>query len=133
MGEKEPYATQEEHSRRVIRYRDVPAIGLAPGLKTHIIAAERMTLSMASGEPNAHLPSHHHESEQILIVMDGAIDLVVEGKKYHIAKGDVIVLPSNIEHEGYVSDKGLSAIDIFSPPRHDFVAKLEEVKGSQKQ
>ena len=133
MEEKEPYATQEEHSRRVIRYQDVPAIGLAPGMKAHIIAAESMTLSMASGEPNSHLPSHHHESEQILIVMDGAIDLIVEGKRYHLAQGDVIVLPSNIEHEGYVSDKGLSAIDIFSPPRHDFVAKLEEVKKSQKQ
>ena len=132
MGEKEPYATQEEHSRRVIRYRDVPAIGLAPGIKSHIIVAEKMTLSMASGEPNAHLPSHHHESEQIVIVTDGAFDLVVEGKKYHLAQGDVIVVPSNIEHEGYVSDKGLSAIDIFSPPRHDFVAKLEEVKKSQK-
>jgi quercetin dioxygenase-like cupin family protein len=121
MDGKEPFATQ---------YKDVPAIGLAPGMKAHIIAAENMTLSMARGEPNSHLPSHHHESEQILIVTDGAIDLVVEGVKNHLEKGDVIVLPSNVEHEGFVSDKGLGAIDIFSPPRYDFVARLEEAKKS---
>ena len=132
MDGNEPFATPEEHSQRVTRYQDVPAIGLAQGMQAHIIAAERMTLSMASGEPNSQLPSHRHESEQILIVMDGGIDLVVEGKKYKLRKGDVIVLPSNIAHGGYVSDKGLSAIDIFSPPRHDFVAKLEEAKKVQK-
>ena len=133
MEKKEPYATQEEFNKRIIRYTDVPTIQLAPGLKAHVIAAEGMTLSVASDESNAQLPLHRHESEQILIVMDGAIDLVVEGKQYHLEKGDVIVLPSNIEHGGYVSERGLSAIDIFSPPRQDFVAKLEEVKKSQKQ
>lgn len=131
MEKKEPYASQEEYDKQVIRYADVPTIELAPGIKAHIISAEKITLSMASGEPNAQLPSHRHESEQMLIVMDGAIDLVVEGKQYHLEKGDVIVLPSNIEHKGYVSERGLSAIDVFSPPRHDFVAKLEEVKKSQ--
>ncbi len=132
MERKEPHASQEEHSQHVIRYTDVPTIELAPGIKTHIISAEKITLSIASGEPNAKLPAHRHESEQMLIVMDGAIDLAVEGKRYRLEKGDVIVLPSNTEHGGYISERGLSAIDVFSPPRHDFVAKLEEVKKSQK-
>ncbi|MBU2536239.1 MAG: hypothetical protein KKD83_08770 [Chloroflexi bacterium] len=78
MEKREPYASQEEYDKQVIRYADVPTIELAPGIKAHIISAEKITLSMASGEPNAQLPSHRHESEQMLIVMDGAIDLVVE-------------------------------------------------------
>lgn len=132
MEKKEPSATQEEYSKYVIRYTDVPALELIPGIKAHIISAEKITLSFASAEPNAQFPSHRHENEQIMIVTDGAVDFVIEGKQYHVEKGDVVVLPSNTEHGAYVTDKGSRVIDVFSPPRQDFVAKLEEVKKSQK-
>jgi len=129
---KEPYASQEEYGKYIIRYADVPTIELAPGIKAHIISGERITLSFASAEPNAPLPPHRHENEQMLIVLEGAIDFVIEGKQYHVEKGDVIALPSNTEHGAYFTEKGARVIDVFSPPRHDFVAKLEEVKKHQK-
>jgi quercetin dioxygenase-like cupin family protein len=132
MKRKEPAASQEEYDRYVIRYSDVPAIELTSNIKAHIISGGEITLSFASAEPNAVLPSHRHENEQMLIVMDGAIDLVIEGKQYQVEKGDVIVLPSNTEHGAYFTDKGARVLDVFSPPRQDFVARLEEVKKSQR-
>jgi quercetin dioxygenase-like cupin family protein len=131
MEGKEPHAPQEEYSKYVIRYTDVPTVGLAPGIKAHIISADRITLSFSSCEPNAEIPFFRHENEQIIIVTDGAIDFVVDGKQYHLEKGDVVIIPSNIEHGGTVSDKGCRVIDVFSPSRKDLVAKLEEVKKSQ--
>jgi len=128
MERKEPYATQEEFNRRVIRYQDVPLIELVPGSKSHIVSTEKMTLSFLTMNPNSSFAVHHHESEQIMIVIDGACDEIVEGKLYHLEKGDVIILPPNTEHGGYISDRGCRAIDVFSPPRQDFVAKLEAVK-----
>ncbi len=68
----------------------------------------------------------------MLIVTDGAIDFVIEGKRYHVEKGDVIVLPSNAEHGAYFTDQGARFIDVFSPARQDFTVKLEEVKKSRK-
>jgi len=132
MERKEPYATQEEYRKYVIRYRDVPIIELAPGFKTHIVSGEKITLSFVSVEPNFQLPLHRHENEQIMIVIDGAVDFIIDGKQYHVEEGDVVVLPSNTEHGAYVSDRGCRVIDVFSPPRQDFVAKLEEVKKSQR-
>ncbi len=131
MERKEPAASQEEYNKYVTRYADVPAIELTPSIKANIISAENITLSFVSAEPNAPLPAHRHENEQMLIVLDGAIDFVIEGKQYKVQKGDVMVIPSNIEHGAYFSDKGARVIDIFSPPRQDFVAKLEELKKSQ--
>ena len=128
MEKKEPAASKEEYSRYVIRFPDVPTIDLVPGIKAHIVSAEKITLSFAIGEPNAQLPPHRHPNEQMLIVLDGAMDLAIEGKRYHLESGDVAVLPSNTEHSGYIPDKGCRVIDVFSPPREDFVAKLEEVK-----
>lgn len=131
MAGKEPQATQEEYGKYIIRYTDVPTIDLAPGIKAHIVSAEKITLSFASAEPNAQLSPHRHEHEQMLLVLDGAIDFVIEGKQYHIEKGEVVILPSNTEHGAYFTDKGARVIDVFSPPRQDFVARLEEVKKSQ--
>ncbi len=128
MERKEPYATEEEFNQRVIRYRDIPLVELVPGSKSHIVSTERMTVSFLTMAPDSHFALHHHEPEQIMIVIDGACDEIIEGKLYHLEKGDVVILPSNTEHGGYISDKGCRAIDVFSPPRRDFVAKLEVVK-----
>ena len=128
MKRKEPYATQEEFNQRVIRYRDIPLIRLVPGSNSHIVSTERMTVSFLTMAPNSHFAVHRHESEQIMIVIDGACDEIVDGKIYHLEKGDVVTLPPNIEHGGYIPERGCRAIDVFSPPREDFVAKLAAVK-----
>jgi quercetin dioxygenase-like cupin family protein len=128
MEKKEPYATQEEFNQRVIRYRDIPAFEARPGAKSHIVSTERITISFITLPPNISTPVHNHEHEQTMIVLDGACDAVVEGKIYHIEEGDVLLLPSNTKHASHISDRGCRAIDIFCPPRQDFVAKLEAAK-----
>ena len=126
---KEPYATQEEFNKRVVRYRDVPLIdlGRGPGQRSHIVSTEKVTISFGIADPNAYAAPHHHECEQIIIMTDGAIDEIVDGKLYHLEKGDVVILPPNTEHGGYTSGRGCSVIDIFSPPRQDLVVKLKAV------
>ena len=130
MERKEPYATQEEYNRRIIRYQDVPVVEIAPSMKYHIVSSEKMTVGFIIAEPNSVGPAHRHEAEQILIVMDGACEEAVDGKLYPLKKGDVLIIPSNTEHGTYMSDKGCQIIDIYSPPRQDYIAKLEEVKKS---
>ncbi len=128
MEKKEPYATEEEFNKRVIRYRDVPLIELGPGAKSHLVSAERITVSFVNAEPGIYFASHRHEPEQIMIVTGGACDTVVDGKLYHLEEGDVLIIPSNMEHGNYISDRGLRMIEVFSPPRYDLVAKLEATR-----
>jgi quercetin dioxygenase-like cupin family protein len=128
MKIKEPYATPEEYNRSITKYRNVPLIELVPGIQTHIVFGERIMLSFLTAQPNSYMPNHQHESEQLMVILKGALDLVIDGKVYHMEKGDVVTLPSNIDHAAYVSDKGATVIDIFSPPRQDFIDKLEQVK-----
>jgi hypothetical protein len=65
-------------------------------------------------------------AEQIMIVLDGYIDEIIEGKLYRAKKDDVLILPSDIEHGGYIGDVDCNVIDIFSPPRDDYLEKFGE-------
>jgi quercetin dioxygenase-like cupin family protein len=128
MEKKEPCATQEEYNKSVVRYRNTPVMELASGAKNYIVSAERITVSFVTLEPNIRITPHRHEPEQMVIVNDGACDFIVDGKLYHLEEGDVLIIPSNVEHGNYSSDRGLRMIEVFSPPRQDMVAKLEELK-----
>jgi len=128
MERKEPYATQEEFNQRVIRYRDIPLVELVPNAKAHILSSERMTAIFVTMAPNVLVPVHHHEPEQIMIIVGGECDQIVGGKLYHLKEGDVICYASNEEHGTYASDKGCRTIEFFAPVRHEYMAKLEAVK-----
>jgi quercetin dioxygenase-like cupin family protein len=56
-----------------------------------------------------------------MIVVEGEIEEIVKEKSYLLKKGNVIILPSNIEHGGRTLDSPCEIIDIFSPPREDYL------------
>jgi quercetin dioxygenase-like cupin family protein len=130
MERKEPYATQEEFNKRVIRYRDIPPVELVPNIKAHILSSERMTAIFTVMPPNSMVPKHQHEHEQIMVIAEGECDQIVDGKLYHLKEGDVIIYASNQEHGTYVSDKGCRTIEFFAPVRQEYMKKLEAVKKS---
>ena len=131
MEKKEPLATQEEYEKQVIYHEDIPAVELVPGqIKAHLISGKRATAMFATFQPNAVGPLHKHEHEQIMIIADGAGELVTGGKRYPVKKGDVTVFASNQEHGTYASDKGIKTIEIFIPVRQEYMDKLAAVKKS---
>jgi quercetin dioxygenase-like cupin family protein len=123
MPGTEPYATQEEFQQRIVHYPDVPLAELVPGTTSHIVPGERALVSFLTMSANSVFPPHRHEAEQIMIVIDGYMDEIIEGKLYRVKPGDVIVLPSNVEHGGYIREVDCKAIDIFTPPRQDYLEK----------
>ena len=127
MEKKEPYASDKEFSKRVFRYQTTPLVELVSCAHAHIVSGKKMTIIFVTLDPNSRTPDHRHESEQILVVSEGACDVALDGKLYHMEKGDVIVIPSKSKHGVYVSSEGCQTIEIFSPPREDYLAKLEAV------
>jgi quercetin dioxygenase-like cupin family protein len=68
----------------------------------------------------AHAAAHKHEHEQIAWVLKGRMDFRIGDEKRSMVAGDVAVIPSGVEHEGYFPED-TEVVDMFAPPREDFV------------
>ena len=127
MSVAETYANEEESKKRIIHYHDVPLTELVPGCFSHIVSGERGLVSFLTMPANSVFPPHRHEAEQIMIVLQGHLDEIIEGKLFPAREGDVIILPSNIEHGAQIHEVDCKAIDIFVPPRQDYLEKLRKI------
>jgi quercetin dioxygenase-like cupin family protein len=68
------------------------------------------------------VPEHHHESEQITYILEGALKFEIEGKEIVVGKGQVLLIPSNVPHRAVALEDTLD-LDIFSPIRTDWLKR----------
>jgi len=124
---KEPVASPEEFKARVLRQVDLPATELVKGSNARLVVGEQAMLSFLKMDAHSYFAPHRHVQEQIMIVLDGYCDEIIEGKIYRVKKGDVIILPSNVEHGAYIGDEDCYAIDVFGSPRSDYMMKMMQL------
>ncbi len=122
---KEPYATAEDYGTYVVNRDSVPWTELVPGANSRLVCGDGIMVSFITMSPWSVFPRHTH-GEQIMIVVDGYMDEMIDGKLYRVKKGDVIKLPANTPHGGYIYDVPCSAIDIFAPVRADYIEKTQK-------
>jgi quercetin dioxygenase-like cupin family protein len=68
------------------------------------------------------VPEHHHESEQITYILDGALKFELEGREVVVHKGEVLRIPSYVPHRAVALEDTLD-LDIFAPIRIDWLKK----------
>jgi quercetin dioxygenase-like cupin family protein len=91
----------------------------ASKLLVRIMSSARMMVTQINAKKGALVPLHHHEAEQIILVLKGQIRGTT-GKEapQMIGPGGIWVVPSNMPHRvEYVEDT--EAIEVVSPPRMD--------------
>ena len=118
----------EEHDRddTVVAYNGIPLAELAPGAMSHIFAGKNMTLSFAHLQSGAYFPVHTHDFEQIMVILDGEVDAVLDGKLYHMYPGEIICFPEGHQHGAVMNYGDCFIVDMFAPARADYEQKLRE-------
>jgi quercetin dioxygenase-like cupin family protein len=66
------------------------------------------------------LPVHHHVHEQIVNVLEGEFELVLDGVPHRLTPGTVLAIPSNVPHAGRAITP-CKILDVFSPKREDYL------------
>ncbi len=87
-----------------------------------VISGDKAMVAQVFLKKGAVVPEHHHESEQLTYIMDGALKFELEGKTVIVRKGEVLRIPSNVPHRAVALEDTLD-LDIFSPVRTDWLKK----------
>jgi quercetin dioxygenase-like cupin family protein len=97
----------------------LPVREIFPGLRARLIHSERVTHSWVEVDAGATFPEHQHPHEQIVSVLSGELQLVVDGMTHALTPGMVFVIPPNVKHSGG-SKTGARVLDAFAPVREDY-------------
>jgi len=87
-----------------------------------IITGDKAMVAQVFLAKGAVVPEHHHESEQITYILEGALEFQLEGKTVVVGAGQVLRIPSHVPHSAVALEDTLD-LDIFSPIRHDWLTK----------
>jgi len=104
---------------------------LRDGVTARAVVGERMTLAVVDLEPNATVPEHKHENEQLGFVISGTLIMRIGSEKKELHAGDTYTIPSNTPHEATAGAEGSTVVDAFAPIRADWAAlkRLEPSAG----
>ncbi len=100
------------------KLEEIQAIPLVNGITVKAIYGENISVSFIELPPYSRIPLHHHENEQISVVLEGEIEYTVGDKTTMCHEGMTLVVPPNVPHAVIVISNGpAKLIDIFTPPK----------------
>lgn len=103
----------------LVNLSELPELQIAEGLLARAVTADTVTVLHVKISAGALLPEHAHHNEQVVNVIEGELELTVEGTTHSLVPGRVMVLPPNVAHSGRaVTD--CRVVDVFHPVRQDF-------------
>ena len=93
-------------------------------LSRKIVSGEREMLVQVYVKRGCLVPMHSHESEQMTYVLQGALKFLVGGEEITVRDGEVLHIPSGIEHQAEAQEDTYE-LDLFSPIRQDWLTADE--------
>ncbi len=106
-----------------LNWDTIPREELAEGLARQMMTGDKAMVAKIYIAKDAIVPKHHHVNEQVTLVIAGSLKFR-HGENLDVERiantGDIIVTPENVPHE-VVGLEDSVAIDIFSPPRQDWL------------
>jgi len=117
---------EPEGPGRYVNVDSLAAVEFAPGLGFRPVLGQRVMTNFVSFAPGAVAPTHVHEEEQVIIVVDGELVVDLDGDVRTMRKGDVAVIPPWVPHGAWTTDSPCEEIDVFSPPRQSLLKLAQE-------
>lgn len=107
------------------KLEDLNEVELMKGVRARFFSGEKMMFSCIRLEPAVVLPKHSHPHEQMGYVIEGSLVLIADGAEVTLTAGDVYVLRGGQEHEAVAGDDGVMVLDVFAPPREEYLEMIE--------
>ena len=91
---------------------EIEPIESVPGFTGRFFNSENMTFAHYSVAAGTSLQEHTHESEEVLMVIDGKLEVTLNGETQVVGPHCVAVIPSNAPHAlRMITDTRFIAVD----------------------
>jgi quercetin dioxygenase-like cupin family protein len=104
-----------------VDWNSVPGREVYPGDVIWDVTGASLQVIRARMSPGADFPIHEHPQEQIIVVLEGALEFTIDGETRIVRAGGVIHAAPNVPHGGRVHGPDeVVTIEAFHPVRNDF-------------
>ena len=98
---------------------------LNPLLRRQMVVGKDVMVARIALKQGCSVPLHHHPNEQVSCILEGALKFWIDGKEIVVRGGEVLTIPPHMPHSAEaVADT--VALDVFCPPRMDWINKTDE-------
>jgi quercetin dioxygenase-like cupin family protein len=101
-------------------WSEVRKDNVTPTITRQIVTGEKAMAGIIHLQKGSYVPKHSHESEQLTYVFEGKLRFVIDGKEIMVGAGEILVIPSWVEHEATAIEE-THELDIFGPIRQDWL------------
>ncbi|MFM9840762.1 MAG: cupin domain-containing protein [Cyclobacteriaceae bacterium] len=89
------------------------------GFVGRFIHTDNMTFAYWEIKKGSALPEHSHLHEQVVNMLEGEFEIILEGESNPLTAGMVLPIPSHAKHAGRaITD--CKILDVFYPVREDY-------------
>ena len=115
---------------RVVSREEVQGIDIFQGITGKILlSGKKIMFLLVEIEKGGFVPMHSHSNEQFGLCLKGRAEFRGEEKTEIVQTGMFYALAPNEPHSvQMIGDESGLFLDVFSPPREDYLAKLRGVK-----
>jgi quercetin dioxygenase-like cupin family protein len=110
---------------RLHRWDEIALEKVTEMLSRKVVAGSREMLVQVYIKRGCLVPTHAHESEQMTYVLQGAIKFVVSGEEITVREGEVLLIPSGVEHQAEALEDTFE-LDLFSPVRGEWLGTADD-------
>jgi quercetin dioxygenase-like cupin family protein len=103
------------------RWSDIEPEQLNPLVTRQFVVGTKTMLARLVLSKGAEVPTHHHMHEQISHVVEGALEFRIDGQPIAVRAGEILCIPPHVPHSVVALEDSV-ALDIFNPPRQDWIA-----------
>ncbi len=110
------------------RWDDMPREKVTDMLERRLITGDRIMLTHVYLKKGAIVPQHNHHNEQLTYILEGSLRFWIgddESEMIDVRAGEVLLIPSLVKHKAVALEDTLD-VDIFSPPRQDWLDKTDD-------
>ena len=103
----------------------IPTEKITDKLSRKLISGKKVMLAQVFLKKGCIVAAHSHHNEQITYILSGSMKLRLPDKEVTLNEGDVLHIPSRVEHSAVALEDTLD-LDVFSPIREDWLKGTDD-------